>query len=66
MSPKEKLTIDLMSYQAMLSRVRFDMPGSAPYFDGSERAAYFWERWCHLCEVTPSEERVAASKALGW
>ena len=66
MTAEEKAKIDSMCFEDMLRRVRFD-PIDSRFLDiETEAGRYAWEKWTQLCQATPREERVAASKSLGW
>ena len=66
MTSEEKAQIDGMTYEDMLRRVRFDSLGSLFFNSFSVAGKYAWARWTQLCQDTPHEERVAASKSIGW
>ena len=66
MTSEEKAQIDSMSYADMLYHVRFEPLGSAFFNSGTELGAYTWQKYQRLCLDTSQDERVAASKSIGW
>lgn len=64
MTPEQKAWIDNATYIDMLAKVRFAPLG---YFaNDTEHGRYAWARVIELNRITPQEEKVSASKRIGW
>ena len=57
-------SIDTMSYEDMLRLYRFEPIGSKLFT--SDIGAYFMDRFDYLRDTVSLQERVAASKNVGW
>lgn len=64
MTEIERRWIDNATYEQLLAKVRFEPIGS-PWMVG-DTGKYFMDTLNNVRENTPDEERVRASKAIGW
>jgi hypothetical protein len=63
MTPEQKAWIDSASYEDLLRRWRFAELGDPMFTEGGE---YYRDRMNDLGNEMTNEEKIAASKRIGW